>query len=88
MKHSKTTYFLFGLLFVMGISKAQSQTTITGKIVNNKKEPIISASITIKNSGIGTSSDSAGVFSLSIVKKRKYNTTGDIGRIHFKRNTN
>lgn len=69
MKNSKTFYFLFGFFVIANIA-AQSQTTINGKIVNKKKEPIASASITIKNTGVGTSSDSSGFFSLDISVKQ------------------
>ena len=68
MKTSNKFYFLFSLLLTVNLT-ALSQTIIKGRIVSAKKEPIASASITIKNSGIGTSSDSSGNFSLNAAIK-------------------
>ncbi len=68
MKNTKTFYFLFSFLIV--IMSAQGQ-TISGKVVNTKKEPIASASITVKDTTLGTTSDSAGFFSLNIAAKQK-----------------
>jgi vitamin B12 transporter len=67
VKNSKPFYFLF-LLLTASIT-AQLQTAISGKILGHGKEPIASASITIKNTGQGTSSDSSGAFSLTTTLK-------------------
>jgi hypothetical protein len=55
------------LLFILSslFSIANGQTVITGKVTDNKNNPVVGASITIKNSYDGAVSDSAGKFRFS-----------------------
>ena len=64
MKNRNRLYFFLSLFLFSGVA-GSSQINIKGKIVNKKKAPIASASVTIKNTNLGTDSDSTGFFSLS-----------------------
>jgi TonB-linked SusC/RagA family outer membrane protein len=60
----KKSILLFSLLIMsMGIMFAQ--TYVTGKVVDEKGEPVVGATIQIKGGGQGTISNSEGEFSLS-----------------------
>jgi outer membrane receptor protein involved in Fe transport len=57
-----TTTFLFALTAVIF-----SQTiNVTGKVTNEKNEPVANASVRVKNGTTGTTTDAAGKFSLSV----------------------
>ena len=55
------------LLFLCYSLLGFSQQTVTGKVTDDKGEPVIGASIVIKNTTIGTISDFDGSYSLSNV---------------------
>jgi hypothetical protein len=59
------------LLFILSslFSIVNGQTVITGKVTDNKNNPVVGASITIKNSYDGAVSDSAGKFRFSTTEK-------------------
>ena len=57
-------FFLLFLLFCTVIVTAQPK-TITGKVVNEKNEPVGFATIKIKNSNAGVSADAQGSFSIN-----------------------
>ena len=59
--------FLFLLLLIN--CSAQGQTSISGKILDNKNKPIPGISITLKNTYDGTTSDSLGNYSFSTTEK-------------------
>ncbi|MCD2421228.1 TonB-dependent receptor [Niabella pedocola] len=61
--------FLATILITFMAAIAQGQTMITGKVSNQKKEPLQSASIHIKESGTGTTTDSAGNFKIIVPEK-------------------
>ncbi|MEP6684953.1 MAG: SusC/RagA family TonB-linked outer membrane protein, partial [Parafilimonas sp.] len=58
------SYFLLFLLFTCIVTSAQSK-LITGKVVNEKNEPVAFASIKIKNSKAGVSADAQGSFTIN-----------------------
>jgi vitamin B12 transporter len=68
-------------LIIIVSSTLQAQTVISGKITNTKKEPIISASITIKETGTGADSDSAGFY--KIITGEKGNKTLVVSSIGY-----
>lgn len=71
MKHNSIPYIIFSLLLATGILPASAQTMIRGQVLNNKNEPLPSASIGIKQSRTGARADTAGHFSLSIPGRDK-----------------
>lgn len=59
--------FLFGLLFHPDLIHAQTggqEITVKGKIIDERKEPVIGASIVVEGTSIGTVSDINGNFTL------------------------
>ena len=56
-------------LLIMVASKLHAQTVISGKITNAKKEAIGSASVTVKETGVGVNADSAGNYRLMMTEK-------------------
>jgi vitamin B12 transporter len=58
--------FIISLLATIVLS---AQTTITGTITDNKKQPVASASVAIKNSYDGATADSAGRFRFKTTEK-------------------
>ncbi|HAS40770.1 MAG TPA: hypothetical protein DCS93_09840 [Microscillaceae bacterium] len=66
----KTVFILFYLLTISYLSFAQ--TIITGKIVDNKQKPIEFATVGIKNTSWGTTTDNQGEFSLKATKSGTY----------------
>ncbi|HTE09995.1 MAG TPA: TonB-dependent receptor [Chitinophagaceae bacterium] len=63
---------VFSLIFIITVvTGLQAQTVITGKVINNKNEPLTSASIRIKESGKGVKADSTGAFRLITSEKGK-----------------
>ena len=65
MKQSPQGILLCLLLFISSISWAQN-TTVSGKITNEKGEGISNASVVVKNTIVGTSTNAGGEFSLSV----------------------
>jgi iron complex outermembrane receptor protein len=51
---------------------AMAQLSISGKITNEKKEPLAGANIVLKNSTIGTASDKDGFFVIKNLKPQSY----------------
>lgn len=62
MKQLFTTAMLF-LLFVAG---AYAQRTVTGKVTDQAGEPLIGATIAVKNTKVGTITDINGAFSVQV----------------------
>ena len=58
------SFFLLCLLFTCIITTAQSK-LITGKVINEKNDPVAFASVKIKNSKAGVSADAQGSFSIN-----------------------
>lgn len=62
----KTKLIFFNLLLFLSSFKTQSQTTISGKVFDNQtKESLMGATISIKGTTIGTSTNNEGEFSIS-----------------------
>ncbi len=55
--------FILTIILLISICKSQAQTLITGKVSDAKAKPVVGASISIKDSYDGTSTDSLGRFS-------------------------
>ncbi|NDV84014.1 TonB-dependent receptor [Bacteroides sp. 51] len=62
---SKILLFMLALTFSVGLS-SQNQRKITGTITDEEGESIIGASVTVKDTGIGTITDMDGRFSLDV----------------------
>src|SRR5690606_39161486 len=58
---------LMVLLFSVGF--AQGQNAVTGKITNERGEPLAGASVKIKNSASGTTTNEEGLFSINVNRK-------------------
>ncbi|HLA60223.1 MAG TPA: TonB-dependent receptor, partial [Puia sp.] len=58
-------------LLIAVVSKLHAQAVISGKVTNAKKEAIGSASVTIKETGVGANADSAGNYKLITTEKGK-----------------
>ncbi|MCC6287815.1 MAG: TonB-dependent receptor [Chitinophagaceae bacterium] len=56
-------------ILIITVATTQSQTAITGKVSNEKNEPLQSANIRIKESGTGVRTDSAGNFKIMATGK-------------------
>ena len=64
MKSSFNIYFLFITVFVLLLSnKLNSQTTVSGKVISNKKLPLGSVIVLIKDSYDGATSNKDGSYS-------------------------
>ncbi len=64
MRIITTLFALFGILFT-----ASAQTVLSGKVVDAKKEPIPGASVYVKGTYDGTSTDGEGKFSFTTTEK-------------------
>ncbi len=66
----KAVFLLLGVLFTFGIN---AQTIIKGKVTDSKGVPVPGASVQIKNTGSGTSSNTDGIYQLMVnLKNGKY----------------
>ncbi|MGB3091049.1 MAG: carboxypeptidase-like regulatory domain-containing protein, partial [Chitinophagaceae bacterium] len=65
MKKIFQGFFLFLLLLITSVSIAQNK-TVTGKVVGEKGEGISKASVVVKGTKLGTSTNNNGEFSLSV----------------------
>lgn len=65
---------LFAILLMLANASVQSQ-VITGKITNNKSQPIADAFIHLLNTNAGTVSDAQGNFSFQHIAPGKYNVS-------------
>lgn len=65
---------LFTLIFFTAFSSVFSQTTIrlTGKVLNQRNEPVSGASVQIEGTNLGTAADVEGQFSLNLEPGKKY----------------
>ncbi len=68
-----------GCLFIFGQLLAQQSRTVTGKVTDDKGSPIQNASVTIKGSAIGTTTDATGGFRLSIPESAKVLVISSVG---------
>src|SRR5205809_723296 len=60
-----TLLFSSLLLFVLHAS-AQNSILVRGHITNERNQPVVNASVTMKNSPVGTATDAAGNFELAV----------------------
>ncbi|HEY4966267.1 MAG TPA: carboxypeptidase-like regulatory domain-containing protein, partial [Puia sp.] len=64
---SKWITHSFTFLFVMCLGlQALAQKKITGKVIDSKKSPVAGVTVTIKGISTGTSTNSAGDFSILV----------------------
>lgn len=61
----KLTVMLLVCLITIGQAWAQMR-TVTGKVTDEKGDPIVGASVTVKGTNVGTTTDDAGVFKLDV----------------------
>lgn len=64
-RYKKSKTLLIICIVLQTINLAQAQTSITGKVTDNADQPLMGASVLIKNSTIGTMTDSEGNFELN-----------------------
>ncbi|MBI9065961.1 MAG: TonB-dependent receptor [Salinivirgaceae bacterium] len=62
---------ILSILLVFGLF-ANAQFTLTGKVSNENGEPLVGASVQLKQTYLGTSTNSAGEFSFNKLKHGKY----------------
>lgn len=62
-------FFFFLLLYFIQINVLKAQTEVSGQVADNKGKPIAAASITIKDSYDGATTDSAGKFKFTTTEK-------------------
>ena len=66
MKNVLQRSFLFAcLLFITAITRAQNQ-PVSGKVTDEKGDPVANASVVIKGTNIGTATSASGEFSLTV----------------------
>ena len=71
-KHINKLIFLT-VVFISG--NFYSQYSLSGKIIDNSGDPVIGASVFLKESSSGSSSDIYGQYSIENIKKGNYNLT-------------
>ena len=71
-------FFMLGMLLISAQLLAQNR-TITGKVTDDKGNPIPNASITIKNSNLGTATNPQGIFTLSVPTKTQSIIISSVG---------
>jgi len=69
------------LPLLLCLASAYTQTVISGKVTSTKKEPVAGASVTLKDTAIGVTTDSAGNFSLNLQKGKHSITVSSIGYV-------
>lgn len=60
----KASLMAVSFLFFIGLVNGQSPDNVSGTITNNLGEPVVGATISVKNTKIGTSTDAAGKFTI------------------------
>lgn len=71
---------LLFLLFILFVQQLTAQTrTVTGSVVDEKNNPVQGATVAPKNSTVGTATDAAGRFSLSVPVSVKMLEVSSIG---------
>lgn len=73
----------FSVLFILLVSAglAQAQSSVSGKIANERGEPLAGASVRVKNSGTGTTTNEEGSFSMNVTS---LNVTLVVSSVGFK----
>lgn len=62
----RSTCFLCFFLFLVFSSNAQARKTVTGVVTNTKGEPLVAASVVVKGTTTGTTTDQKGVFTIEV----------------------
>lgn len=62
----KRKFCILSVLFLLSMGFVYAQTRVTGSVVDESDEPVIGASVRIKDTGLGTVTDADGKFSLSV----------------------
>ena len=57
---------LLCILFFIGIGVSFAQTRVTGSVTDENGEPIIGASVMVKGTNVGISTDANGLFTLIV----------------------
>ena len=79
----KNVFLILSFCFTLGAVFAQNSQNITGKVIDEKGSPVANASVVVKGSNLGSTTDVSGVFILSvpasaktiIISSLNYNTT-------------
>jgi TonB-linked SusC/RagA family outer membrane protein len=75
----RTIFVLFFLIFSVSFSIAQTK-TVTGNVKDENGEPLIGATITVKNSSVSTSTDASGNFRISVPQNAETLVISFIGK--------
>jgi len=75
----RTISVLFFLIFSFSFSIAQTK-TVTGNVKDENGEPLIGATITVKNSSVSTSTDASGNFRISVPQNAETLVISFIGK--------
>src|SRR4051812_14093489 len=70
---------LLGVLFISVQALAQNTRTITGKITDEKGNPVPNASVLVKGTNLGTTTTTTGSFSLNVPESAKTLVVSSIG---------
>lgn len=62
----RSTCFLCFFLFLVFSSNAQARKTVTGVVTNTKGEPLVAASVVVKGTTTGTTTDQKGAFTIEV----------------------
>ena len=68
---TKKLIFLTGIILVIGCTALSQTRTVNGKITDENGSPVLGASVVVKGSSIGTTSDTAGLYIIMIPPKGK-----------------
>lgn len=66
LQHKKKVTIVIFFLFLSFVTIAQRNISINGVVTNSKGEPLMGLSITVKGTGIGTSSNAKGSYSIDV----------------------
>ena len=70
---------LLFICFSLTVLNLWAQKTITGKVMDEKGQPVVGASVIEKSSKTGTSTDAGGNFSIKVSETAKTLTVSGIG---------
>lgn len=71
------------LVCLLAIGQVWAQTrTVTGKVTDEKGNPVASASVTVKGSNQGTATDASGKFQLTVPQNAKTLVISSVGFVN------
>jgi hypothetical protein len=80
MRKNRILRMVFAIiLFLLGQRTVAQNKTITGSVLDEKNTPIQGATVTVKNTRTGTSTDAKGEFTLSVPASAKALVISSVG---------